>query len=146
MSKARPKDSSEEEVKESKEEVSPDAKVLMFRKSAGIALILSLIIPGVGQMYVGKVRRGVKILIPVFAIFIIGPTVAGLLLASTFTSDPDTEPIPFATAQLALRVATLLFIPGIILWIWQVIDSYRNANRYNEALLKLKRRPSKSEF
>ena len=51
--------------------------VLMNKKSEALAIVLSFLIPGVGEMYAGKVGKGVVILLlaiisAVLMIFIIG--------------------------------------------------------------------------
>lgn len=38
-------------------------RVQVFQKSMGIAILLSLFIPGAGQMYTGKVARGLIVLV-----------------------------------------------------------------------------------
>lgn len=43
--------------------VGPPRQIILKEKDTGIAAVLSLIIPGLGQMYIGKVGRGVLILI-----------------------------------------------------------------------------------
>jgi len=44
-------------------QVGPPRPIILKEKDAGIAAVLSLIIPGLGQMYVGKVGRGIIILL-----------------------------------------------------------------------------------
>src|SRR5437867_806253 len=66
---------------------------LAEEKSEVLALVLSLVIPGAGQMYCGKIGRGVGILI--------------------------------------VTIVLLLFFVGIIVYIWQIYDAYKCAQRYN---------------
>jgi len=54
------------QIKELTKDMDKNQKVLYFeqkKKDAGIATALSLIIPGVGQMYIGKIGTGILILI-----------------------------------------------------------------------------------
>jgi len=54
------------QIKEFAKDMDKNQKVVYYeqkKKSAGIATALSIIIPGVGQMYLEKVRRGILILI-----------------------------------------------------------------------------------
>ena len=54
------------QIKELTKDMDKNQKVLYFeqkKKNAGIATALSLIIPGVGQMYIGKIGTGILILI-----------------------------------------------------------------------------------
>jgi TM2 domain-containing membrane protein YozV len=86
------------------------ASVMVNKKSEGLALILSFFIPGVGQMYVGRIGRGAAILIGFYlSIFII---------------------IAFALVLLLLPI----LIPFVI-WLFGVIDAYRLAKKYNQQLL-----------
>ena len=125
---------------DAKEEVSIDATVLMFRKSPGIAIILSLMISGAGQMYVGKVVRGVKILFSIIALFISPPIVLALIAIIS-----ESNRVPEFIWLLAIG-SFMIYIPAFILHIWQIIDAYRQANRYNEGLIRLKRKPENGEY
>ena len=94
------------------------------QKSAGIAFILSFIIPGVGQMYVGKIKRGIAYLVTYVVLSII---------SSLITMRLDYNDIQ-AVKDL---IVSPLFI-GIILvslgfWAFNIYDAYRLAKKYNEA-------------
>ncbi|RPJ28082.1 MAG: hypothetical protein EHM25_10440 [Nitrosopumilales archaeon] len=67
-------------------------------KSLAITIILSLLVAGVGHIYLGVVKRGIYILI--FGIVL-------LIIASWFV------PSPLSWALV------------IIYWIWQIVDAYR---------------------
>ena len=54
------------QIKEFTKDMDKNQKVVYYeqkKKNAGIATALSFIIPGVGQMYLGKVGKGILILI-----------------------------------------------------------------------------------
>jgi TM2 domain-containing membrane protein YozV len=74
-------------------------------KNPKIALVLAIFIMGVGHIYVGKLKRGIVILIVSW--------VLGLL-----------------TSVLFFPV-----IPLIIIWIWQIYDAHKQAKYYNEYLI-----------
>jgi len=96
--------------------------------------VLSLIIPGVGQIYVGKILRGVLILV-LFPIIYILLSVA---MYGVALSDIDTG------SSFVFNFGIIMFIVlviGIIFWIWQIVDAYRLANRYNEELRRTGRAP-----
>jgi TM2 domain-containing membrane protein YozV len=79
-----------------------------------IAAVLSLLVPGLGQMYDGRGERGASILV---AGIIVG-TLA-LIWQTLFISFRATE--GFFPYRLALTIYALVF------WIWQVIDAYKLA-------------------
>jgi TM2 domain-containing membrane protein YozV len=74
-------------------------------KNSGLAAVLSLIIPGLGQMYVGKIGRGLLIL------FIGIPCSAIIALFFFWLIAP-------------------LFLP-LAFWIWNVFDAGNQCNEYN---------------
>jgi hypothetical protein len=76
--------------------------------------VLSLLVPGLGQMYDGRGERGASILV---AGIIVG-TLA-LIWQTLFISLKTTE--GFFPYRLALTIYALVF------WIWQVIDAYKLA-------------------
>lgn len=74
-----------------------DQNTLGPTKSLGLTILLALLIPGVGHIYLGFVRRGITILIVGIALW----------FSSMF--------IPFP------------WVWGInaVYWIWQIVDAYR---------------------
>ncbi|MCK9323136.1 MAG: zinc-ribbon domain-containing protein [Candidatus Methanomethylophilaceae archaeon] len=80
-------------------------------KNEGVALILSLLIPGIGQMYVGKIMRGFLFL---FAMIIIG-------IVSVFV---------FFT-----------WIVYLAIWIYGMYDAYSLAKEYNEYVFTNHQKP-----
>ena len=134
--------SNSEDVKEA---VDTNTTILVLRKNTGIALILSIIIIGVGQMYVGKVGRGIKILLSCIALFIIPPILLVVIAISAEIEKELGSSLPESVWLLVIG-SFLLYIPAVILYVWQIIDAYRQASRYNDALLKLKRKPENTEY
>lgn len=84
-----------------------------------VAGILSLIVPGLGQMYVGKGDRGATILV---AGIIIG-TLALIwqTLYAAYASNLMTYPYPLYRISLAVY--------AVLFWIWQIVDAYRIAGQ-----------------
>ena len=86
----------------------PQMIVPLRLKSTVVAVVLSLLFPGVGQIYAGRVIRGLG-------------TVALLSL------------IGFAGYSVYSIMGLLLVIPYIIaIFVWQVYDAYSLAKKYNE--------------
>ena len=72
----------------------PSSGGLMRRRSPGVALMLSLLVPGLGQAYNGERKKGVQMLI--------GTVLLWLVLA------------------------------GFAIWIWSMVDAYREAKRLDD--------------
>lgn len=86
-------------------------------KSEGTTLILSivlglLIVQGIGHMYVGKIGKGVVILIVGLVLGVIGWT------------------------TIWIGVGAIFLIGNFILFIWQIIDSRNLCRQYNDYLSK----------
>ncbi|MCL2785954.1 MAG: hypothetical protein FWD81_01855 [Methanomassiliicoccaceae archaeon] len=83
-------------------------------KSDGLAAVLSLLIPGAGQIYVGKIGRGIGLLV-----------------------------LAIVIASLALLFFWLIvpLIFYVIFWIWNIFDAYNLAKEYNTLLETTGNRP-----
>ncbi|MHC1710147.1 MAG: zinc-ribbon domain-containing protein [Methanomassiliicoccales archaeon] len=90
-------------------------------KEAILAVILSVLIPGVGQIYCGKIGRGIGILVLIGLLSVIG------IVPLFFMMDPMN--FNFA-GFIALNV--ILSILTLIIYIWQIYDAYRCADNYNK--------------
>ncbi len=88
-------------------------------KDTALALILSLIIPGIGQVYCGKVARGITILI--VSILLVPILYLGYAILFVET-ESDTA---LLIGLLAACIVSLAF------WIWNIIDAYNTAKEYN---------------
>ena len=92
-------------------------------RNATFAGTLSLIIPGIGQIYAGKSGRGAAILI---GVIVIGNLNTIWLILYGL-------PAPVAGAPWLYEVPRILHelfrFYGIIFWIWQVIDAYHQIKR-----------------
>lgn len=86
-------------------------------KSEALAIILSLLIPGVGQMYMGKVGRGVGILLGVIILGAIGGV------------------------TVIIGIGIVIIIVDVIIVIWQIIDAYNLCKKYNTYLSQNGRPP-----
>ena len=75
------------QIKEFVKDMDKNQKVVYYeqkRKNAGIATALSILIPGVGQMYLEKVERGILILL--FS-WLIVPWIYGIYDAYKYAND-----------------------------------------------------------
>ena len=90
-------------------------------KSKGIAAVLSFIWSGLGQMYVGKVGRGLALMFIHFVTVIIGPFV---VLAGGLFGGPGG----------LLGGGLLILILPITLWAWNIFDAYNQAKKHNDSV------------
>jgi len=83
-----------------------------------IAVILSIFLPGVGQMYVGKLLRGILILLflPIFSVLAFLPALA-------ITNEESFYGYLWWTV-----IATIIII---IAYVWQIVDAYKLAEDHN---------------
>jgi len=82
-----------------------------------LAGVLSLMVPGLGQMYVGRGDRGAAILV---AGTIIG-TLALIWQTLYAPYAPNLMVYPYPLYRISLVVYAVVF------WIWQIVDAYRLA-------------------
>ena len=81
------------------------ASIMVNKKSEALALILSLLIPGLGQIYNGRVSKG--------AMMIVAAIVCAVLIFVFFP----------------------IGILYIVLWIYAMYDAFKDAKEYNQYLL-----------
>ncbi|MCD6484842.1 MAG: zinc-ribbon domain-containing protein [Candidatus Odinarchaeota archaeon] len=120
--------------------VYPQYAVVQKEKDEGITAILALIggffgIWGLGHLYIGKIGRGIAILI--LGLVLQGSLIAFFLLPFMFVG-PMMSPPPGPGSQTMVSfVMTGVIIWGIIVFagfIWQVFDAYKLAKQYNQYL------------
>ena len=115
----------------------PTAQVGLERKNTGLAAVLALIpgifgLWGVGHIYVGKIGRGILLLILgvlltwVARIFILPFGV----IVGVISGAPHGGPPGFFGGLLATILIWLLICLAI--FIWQIYDAYKLAKYYNE--------------
>ena len=88
----------------------PTSRVTVGTKNAGFAAVLSLIIPGAGQMYAGRIGRGLLFL------FIVIPLTAIIALFFFWLILPIFLPLAF--------------------WIWNIFDAANLCREYNRLLVQ----------
>lgn len=92
-----------------------------MNKKPILASVLSLLVPGLGQLYAGKSTRGAAILI---LVIIVGNLNAIWLSIYSLTS-PGAS--PFWTYTLPLLLHKIFAYYGIGFLIWQIFDAYQVA-------------------
>jgi len=109
---------------------SQERNMYIREKSDGIAAVLSFLWAGAGQIYVGRIKRGL-----------------GILLAYTLVSI-----VAYALIFSILMLGAGLTEAGIVLlfcvtigmfaiWIWNIFDAYKLAKEYNSYVAANGKRP-----
>ena len=93
-----------------------------MRRKAAVAAVLSLFVPGLGQIYSGRGNEGAAILA---AAIVIG--CLNVLFVPIFTiANPDPG---VAWAYWIPRIGhDVLSAWSVVFWIWVVVNAYRNAD------------------
>ncbi|MFA6728568.1 MAG: zinc ribbon domain-containing protein [Prevotella sp.] len=102
-------------------------------KNEGIALILSLLLSGIGQIYVGKIVRGLMFLIARIALGLIS---IAILFSSGFIMNNS---ISLSSGAIISIVFTSIL--SVALWIYGMYDAYSLAKEYNEYIDKNHQKP-----
>ncbi|MCZ7383629.1 MAG: zinc ribbon domain-containing protein [Candidatus Methanoperedens sp.] len=85
--------------------------IIPEKKNVALAVVLSFLIPGLGQIYCGKVARGVGILVLSILMFMIFGFAAG-------SNPSSSEPV-------------LPFLLWILVYLWNLYDAYKLSGKIN---------------
>ncbi|MCB5280099.1 MAG: zinc ribbon domain-containing protein [Candidatus Cloacimonetes bacterium] len=102
-------------------------------RNEGIALILSLLIPGVGQMYVGKIARGIAFILSGLLIFV--SMIFCYILVGVSFNDTNT----LDAGIIAVTAVTMMAYLAI--WIYSMYDAYQLAQQYNDYYYRNHQKP-----
>jgi TM2 domain-containing membrane protein YozV len=106
----------------------PHQVISIREKSTGTATVLSLFIVGLGQIYVGRIGRGLALLLAQILISVVGLFVwFGASLFAGFAG--------FAGGWIAITAIL------IAIWAFNLYDANKLANEYNDALRATGQRP-----
>jgi len=107
---------------------SPPQMVYIREKSAGISTLLSFLWAGLGQLYVGRIGRGIALMLVHLVLVFNGIffVIAGGL---------------FGGLGGAVGGAILFVVLLFVLWVWNIFDAHKLANEYNDSLRGSGRRP-----
>jgi TM2 domain-containing membrane protein YozV len=95
-------------------------------KNPGLAAVISLFIPGGGQMYAGYVTRGFIIL----GAYVLAVIIFAVMLSASAVTTFNPETLltnPNAGVARTAGVGVFGWIVIIAMWIWQVYDAYNLA-------------------
>ncbi|NLK26040.1 MAG: zinc ribbon domain-containing protein [Euryarchaeota archaeon] len=97
-------------------------------KSEVLSIILALLIPGTGHLYIGKLVQGLIILIAYFSLYVLSMV---WLLPIMISID---DPAAYLYDAGTLTALVLVSIIAFIIWIVQLIDVYNQTKKYNDVL------------
>ena len=112
-------------------------------KSPGTTALIAFLgglfaLPGIGHMYVGKVKKGIVILIGgliLYALVIV--MIMSAISFQQFLSSEISSEITTNNTAIWLQIAVLMFVFGIAyiaLLIWQIFDARKLAKKFNESV------------
>ena len=115
-------------------------------KSPGTAALIAFIggifaLPGIGHIYVGKVGRGIGILI--LGLILYALSVATIFSVGFLASieQPNSAP-EYASAGIGVIAMMLVFsIAYIVLFIWQIFNARKLAKKFNELVRTTSKEP-----
>jgi len=100
----------------------PSYVVSIRDKSAGVAVVLSFFFMGLGQIYVGKIKRGLLLLMADVGLGVVVSIVVIFWLTE------------YDAAATLLAVLVIISVLMFVLWVWNLFDAYKLANQYNDHL------------
>jgi hypothetical protein len=93
-----------------------------MKKSPRLACLLSVLFPGLGQVYIGKIALG--------AAFMLAFIVIGIFNAIWLSIYAGTQTdLSFFSHTFPRLLHDIFAFYGIIFWIWQAVDVYRLAKQ-----------------
>jgi len=125
---------------------SPSVVQSLPYKSPGTAALIAFIggifaLPGIGHIYVGKVGRGIGILILgliLYALSVVTIFSVGFLAS---LEQPNSAP-EYASAGIGVIAMMLVFsMAYVVLFIWQIFNARKLAKKFNELVRTTSKEP-----
>lgn len=113
----------------------PNYPIVYREKELGIGLIFALILTGGGQLYAGKVVRGIVILL--VCMFVLVPMLIAAISIG-FISAVDFDSSFSAVGAVISGVGGLVYF---VFWIWTLYDTKVQIDKYNDHLRRNGRPP-----
>jgi TM2 domain-containing membrane protein YozV len=107
----------------------PQVIVVAAQKSAGLAAVLSALLPGLGQIYNGNILKGFILLI-VYAPCVWFGFASMFLGGLAAAAKPDD---PTAAGMVLFGLVALIAAPTM--WLYSIVNAYRTAERINRRQL-----------
>lgn len=132
--------------------ISPSVVEQLPYKSPGTTALIAFLgglfaLPGIGHMYIGKVRKGIVILIGGLILYVLAFIPVILMISfQGFVSSQNTysSDIIKDAPGVWLQIVSLLIAFGIgyiAFFIWQIFDARKLAKKFNEAVKSTGKEP-----
>jgi TM2 domain-containing membrane protein YozV len=121
-------------------------------KSPGTTALIAFLgglfaLPGIGHMYLGRVRRGMIILIRGLILYVL--MIIPAIMAFSFQGFPSTQNMFSSETttdipRVWLQIISLMLVLGIAyiaLFIWQILDATKLAKKFNEIVKTTHKEP-----
>jgi Predicted membrane protein len=95
-------------------------------KSVGIALVLGFIYAGLGHLYIGKLTRGLCIMMINIALSITMVMVSLSMISDDYLTSDE--------AMGILIFISLFAIVAFVIWLWNLFDVNKLAKEYNDCI------------
>jgi len=129
----------EEKIEKMQEKIEEQEKIttsIKHYKSEGITLVLSIVLGlmglmGIGHIYVGKVKRGIAILVGGIMIWVVVFIPIGFL--SVLEESQEMSEMDMMAQMFGPMFAALIIgaIAGFVLFIWQILNARSLCRDYN---------------
>ncbi|MDR0778389.1 MAG: zinc ribbon domain-containing protein [Methanomassiliicoccaceae archaeon] len=106
-------------------------QIVRSEKNEGFAAVLSILFGGLGQIYVGRIKRGLGILFLYAVLFAIG-SLAITIGRNLYQMSYYGFYYEYNTSMLLVSLTFLIISIGIL--VWSVFDAYKLAKEYNVRL------------
>lgn len=104
-----------------------------MKKQPLLAALLSLIVPGAGQIYAGRNHKGAIIIFAAIVIANLNILILPLIaMANPVLPAPAGDPRALWAYWIPRIVHDVASLWCIVFWMWVVADAYRVAKRYNK--------------
>ncbi len=100
---------------------------IVIAKDPFLAGLLSAEMPGLGQMYSGKWLKG--------GLFLVG-TVGCYVIANAYSQKAGDPLLTDESIKKYESMSGLFVLAGLSMHVWNIIDSYKTANRHNIRMLE----------
>jgi hypothetical protein len=96
-------------------------------KSVAIAFVLSFLIPGIGQIYVGKIKRGIVYILLLIILY---------AATSALTMNIDVNDVASVTKLISDPWFIGVTVASLGVWAFNLYDAFSQATKYNEASMR----------
>ncbi len=100
-------------------------------KSEVLSLILAFLIPGAGHLYVGRLTRGLVVLVVYYGISAIMIMTMFAAIPGLFTGDVMMDGSLEVSVLIAFIILSMI---ALVIWIVQLIDAYNLTKQYNDTV------------